>query len=131
MIIFDTTIWIDALNGKKTNAVGLLIEKILANEVALLPVIIQEILQGIKDDAQFEKVKENLSGFVVLELDPIESAIGAAVIYRNLRKKGLTIRKPNDCLIAFYAVKFNLKLVHNDSDFELIASNTDLKEIKI
>lgn len=130
MIIFDTSVWIDALNGKKTTEVGFLVEKTLKNEVVLLPVIIQEILQGIKDDEQFEKVKDNLKGFFILDSNPTESAIGAARIYRNLRKKGLTVRKPNDCLIAFYAIKHDLSLVHKDSDFEIIASCTDLKVLK-
>jgi hypothetical protein len=49
-------------------------------------VIIQEILQGIKEDAQFEKVKENLEGFVILDSNPTESAIEAATIYRNLKR---------------------------------------------
>jgi predicted nucleic acid-binding protein len=131
MIIFDTSVWIDALNGKKTAAVGLLLEKTLTNEVVLLPVIIQEILQGIKVDAQFEKVKDNLKGFVIIDSNPIESAIGAAGIYRNLRKKGLTVRKPNDCLIAFYVIKHGLSLVHKDSDFDAIASFTDLRILEV
>ena len=131
MIIFDTSVWIDALNGKKTAAVGLLVEKTLTNEVVLLPVIIQEILQGIKDDAQFEKVKDNLKGFVIIDSNPTESAIEAAGIYRNLRKKGLTVRKPNDCLIAFYAIKYDLSLVHKDSDFDIVASCTDLRVLKV
>ena len=70
MIIFDTSVWIDALNGKKTAAVGLLLEKTLTNEVVLLPVIIQEILQGIKVDAQFENVFESQSiPFFIFYLD--------------------------------------------------------------
>lgn len=131
MIIFDTSVWIDALNGKKTAAVGLLLEKTLTNEVVLLPVIIQEILQGIKDDAQFEKVKDNLKGFVIIDSNPTESAIGAAGIYRNLRKKGLIVRKPNGCLIAFYVIKHGLVLVHKDSYFDAIASFTDLSILEV
>ncbi len=61
----------------------------------------------------------NLDGYFVAE--------EAAKIYRTLRKKGITIRKPNDCIIAFYAIHFNLKLVHNDSDFDKIAKHTKLK----
>jgi predicted nucleic acid-binding protein len=127
MIIFDTSVWIDALNGKNTRSVELLKEKANGGEVALLPVIIQEILQGIKHDKQFEKVKNNLSGFVILELDPVESAIGAARLFRKLRKVGITIRKPNDCLIAYSAIVNNVELVHNDSDFDLMEDVLDLK----
>jgi predicted nucleic acid-binding protein len=56
-----------------------------------------------------------------------DAAVGAAKLYRNLRKKGITIRKPNDCLIAYYAITNDIELVHNDSDFDLIAENSTLK----
>jgi predicted nucleic acid-binding protein len=131
MIIFDTSVWINALNGQSSKTVDLLVSKTLSNEVVLLPVIIQEILQGIKDDLQFEKIKANLSGFVILETKSTANAIGAAALYRNLRKNGLTIRKPNDCLIAFIAIDNDLELVHNDSDFDLIASSSTLKILKV
>lgn len=127
MILFDTSIWIDAFKGHSTLAVELLKEKTAINEVVLIPVIIQEILQGIKHDTQFEAVKENLGGFVIIEGNCVEMAIGAASLYRNLRKKGITIRKPNDCLIAYTAIFYNLPLVHKDSDFELIARQSNLK----
>jgi len=55
------------------------------------------------------------------------SPIEAAELYSSLRQKGVTIRKPNDCLIAIYALHFEREICHNDSDFELIAQNSSLK----
>ncbi|GHV96211.1 hypothetical protein AGMMS50293_25310 [Spirochaetia bacterium] len=49
------------------------------------------------------------------------------VAYRMLRKKGITIRKQNDCLIASYAIRNNIQVLHKDQDFELIAKETKLK----
>ncbi len=126
-MVFDSTIWIDALNGIKSPKTDLLKEKSLSNEVVLLPVIVQEILQGIKDDNQYLKVKNNLSGFQLLDLNQWESYAGAAALYRFLRKKGVTIRKANDCLISFQTMMQNLELVHNDSDFDQIAKYCNLK----
>lgn len=130
-LVFDSTIWIDALNKKNTEKVELL-RNIAPNEnsVILFPVIAQEVLQGIKSDEQFKKVYQNLNGFTVFSLPPWETHIGAAILYRDLRKKGITIRKPNDCIIAFLAIHFKLELVHNDSDFDLIAQNSPLKIYK-
>ncbi|MEQ8878296.1 MAG: PIN domain-containing protein, partial [Cyclobacteriaceae bacterium] len=54
-------------------------------------------------------------------------SIDAAKLYHSLRKKGTNIRKPNDCLIAWYAIHHDLTLVHNDQDFDLIAKHTPLK----
>lgn len=63
----------------------------------------------------------------IIEIDPTVAAIEAANLYRELRKKGVTIRKPNDCLIAVYALHFNVELCHNDSDFDFIAAHSALK----
>jgi predicted nucleic acid-binding protein len=48
-----------------------------------------------------------------------------------LRKKGITIRKQNDCLIASYAIHNNIQIFHKDHDFELISQETKLKIYKI
>jgi predicted nucleic acid-binding protein len=84
-------------------------------------------LQGVREDAQYRQIKEIFSYFTVWQLPPIQAAIGAAELYRGFRKKGVTIRKSNDCLIAFYAIEFSTKLVHLDSDFGLISKHSKLK----
>jgi predicted nucleic acid-binding protein len=95
----------------------------------LCPIIIQEILQGIKADTEYNAIKESLLSFDILNVDALEAAIGAAELYRKLRKLGTTIRKSNDCLIAYYAIFFDVKLLHKDSDFEKIAKHSQLKTI--
>jgi predicted nucleic acid-binding protein len=127
-ILVDTSVWIDFLNGKKnkqTTVLTQLIEEDFA--IAICPTIIQEILQGIRDDKGFKLVKESLSGFELLVIDPVEAAHGAASLYREIRKKGLTIRKSNDCLIAFYAIFYKIPLLHKDEDFNRISKYSELK----
>ena len=127
-ILVDTSVWIDALNGTKNWQANVLEQLIDANApVVLCPVIVQEILQGIKADTDSNLVKENLSGFEMLHTDAVEAAHGAATLYRNTRKRGITIRKSNDCLIAFYAIYHDVLLLHNDEDFNKIADHTELK----
>ncbi len=92
---------------------------------------LQEILQGIRDDTKYLQIKELLSCFTVLELPPVQAAIGAADLYRSLQKKGATIRKSNDCLIAWYALKFSGKVVHTDSGFSRISRHTQLKVLRL
>ncbi len=53
----------------------------------------------------------------------------SAEIYRNLRKKGITIRKPLDCMIASTAIENDMPLLHNDKDFQPIAKHCGLKEL--
>jgi len=127
MILVDTSVWIDAFNGKPLRHVESLTE-ILSGEadVCTMQTIVQEVLQGIRSDSDFENIKYRFEGFPFLTLDLREAAIGAAQIYRHLRKKGVSIRKPNDCLIAHYAISYHLEILHNDIDFDHIARFTPL-----
>ena len=127
-ILFDTSVWIDFLRNKNTPEADLLTNYIENNHpVVLTPTIIQEVLQGIRDDAQYQQIKDILSYITTLQLPPIQAAVGAAELYRSLRKKGLTIRKSNDCLIAFYAIEFSIPLAHTDADFDVIGKHSKLK----
>ena len=54
---------------------------------------------------------------------------GIAKLYRFLRKKGIAIRKPNDCQIAYLAVYYGFPLLHKDRDFKHIAQHTNLVEV--
>jgi predicted nucleic acid-binding protein len=96
-------------------------------DVHLCPPIFQEVLQGIRITDNYEFIKELLITSQFLQIDPYFAADEASAIYRNLRSKGVTVRKSNDCLIAFYAIHFKLTLVHNDNDFNKIAKHTSLK----
>jgi len=129
-LIFDTSIWVDFLHNKNTKEVNLLSNYIESNyPVILTPTIIQEVLQGIRDDAQFQQLKHIFAFFTILQISPLSAAIGAAELNRSLRKKGLTIRKSNDCLIAFHAIEYSIPLVHSDNDFEIIGKHSKLKTL--
>jgi len=127
-IIADTSVWIDFLKGNKNLQTQKLKQLIKEDApVYLLPVIIQEILQGIWSDKDFESILNLLDGFPVITFDPIQAAIGAARLYRDLRKKGITIRKSNDCLIAYTAISTDSRVLFKDRDFDLIASGSTLQ----
>jgi len=66
--------------------------------VAICLIIIQEILQGIKSDKQFDHVKDLLLSLECLNTNSVDASVGVATLYRKLRKLGKTIRKSNDCL---------------------------------
>lgn len=123
-LIFDTSVWIDFFNGTKAEEVNLLTFYLQEDlPVYTCPVIIQEVLQGIHNDLQFKKVKDSFLALHHLVENPVEAAIGAAEIYRTLRKKRITIRKSNDCLIAWVALKNAIRVIHRDRDFDLIFKN--------
>jgi predicted nucleic acid-binding protein len=127
-LIFDTSIWVDFLRNRSNPGSNLLTKYIERDDpVILVPTVLQEVLQGIREDTQYKRIKEILSYFTVLQTSAVQEAIGAAELYRSLRKKGLTIRKSNDCLIAFYAIEFSTPVVHADADFDLISKHSKLK----
>jgi len=128
-IIVDTSVWIDSFNPKiktpEKEALVLLIQN--DSPIYLCPVIYQEILQGIRDDKAFERIKFSLQQYRMIDIDLMYVTNHAVDLYRHLRKKGITIRKSIDCLIASYAIITDMYLLHNDSDFTQIASESKLK----
>lgn len=100
-MIVDTSIWVDAFREVRSKQTELVIAYTVADRrIYVTPTIIQEVLQGVRTDDRYAIVKEGMLAQSLLKLNPVEAAIGAADLYRSLRKKGVTIRKPNDCLIA-------------------------------
>lgn len=129
-IIVDTSVWIQFLNGVPSKEVDYLKEAVLIGElIYLCPIIIQEVLQGIRDDKQYEVVKDYLLAFDRLEWEPVAASIAAADLYRSLRKKGITIRKSNDCLIAAFAKEFGISVLHVDRDFQAMAEAGEIRVV--
>jgi predicted nucleic acid-binding protein len=128
LVLVDTSVWIGFFRDENIPEVRKL-SALLDNgqAVCLCPTIIQEILQGISDSRNFDRIKEHLLRQIVLTCDPVESAIGAAKIYQHLRKKGVTIRKSNDCLIAYHALYYEASVLHTDRDYKNIAAHTGLQ----
>jgi predicted nucleic acid-binding protein len=127
--IFDTSVWIDYFNNVKNKETILLEEyvKYASDNLLLTPTIIQEILQGVRTEQEFFQKKRVLESYNLLKPDWEKTSIDAAKLYFDLRKKGVTIRKSNDCLIAQVAIENDTLLVHIDSDFDLISKNSSLR----
>lgn len=123
MYLVDTSVWVDFFKATPTPPVERLKALLTAGmEVGLTATILQEILQGTTDDRQFAKYRSHFETQpIYLPKDPIETAITAARIYFDCRRRGITVRSSNDCLIAQTAVEHNLVLLHNDQDFRRIS----------
>lgn len=131
-ILVDTSVWIDFFNNKDSVHSNLLTSFIKNDEkIFICPIIYQEILQGIKDDYKFEEIKNIILNFNILDDNIMLITNEAIDLYRNLRKKGITIRKSVDCLIASYALVNNLHLFFIDKDFENIYQNSEMKIISV
>ncbi|MCR8561873.1 PIN domain-containing protein [Mucilaginibacter sp. BJC16-A38] len=127
IILVDTSVWVNFFKAKETEA-SLFLKYNLANIIiATCPVIVQEVLQGINSDKEFEKVNSYLNTLTKFTGNGYELAYEAANLYRQLRINGITIRKPNDCLIAMFAIKNDVMLLNDDRDFRFIAKYSPLK----
>ena len=127
MVLVDTTVWIDFFADRSEPHVAA-VEKLIENEedLCLCGIILAEVLQGIRSDEDYIKTKDYLDDLVLL---PMQHAtfIRAAEVYRSLRKRGVTIRKPVDCMIASVAIEHDIPLLHNDRDFNYMAKYSNLR----
>ncbi len=131
MILVDTSVWIDFLTGANSrgrHTLHRLIEE--EEDISITEIILTEVLQGIKEDKEFIAVRDSLMEFPIHATKGIETYLKAAGIYRDCRKKGKTIRKTVDCVIAAICIEYNLILFHNDSDFDRIRECTGLKVLR-
>jgi predicted nucleic acid-binding protein len=60
-----------------------------------------------------------------------QTFLRAAELFRSLRRKGITIRKPIDCMIASVSIEHGVALLHNDRDFDPIETHCGLSVVKI
>ncbi len=118
MVIVDTTVWIDYLNGVQTPQTDWLDTEVEKQRLGLTDLILCEILQGVKTDEQATEAQRELMKFEVMPMSGIELAVAAAQNYRKLRAKGRTVRKTVDCLIATFCLTNGFTLLHNDRDFD-------------
>ena len=127
MVLIDTTVWIDFFAGRQLPHVAAL-EDLIKNreDICICGIILTEVLQGIRQKSDFIKTKELFNAMVFLPMS-YSVFLGAAEIYRTLRRKGITIRNSVDCMIASVAIENDIMLLHNDRDFAPIEKHHNLK----
>ena len=128
MIAVDTSVWIDFFRGATTPAVERFVELIDDDAgIAITDVILTEILQGLRSEADVRRVERRLAPFQVLRLEELDDYRRAASLYRAARRKGIMIRRTLDCLIASVCVREQVPLLHADADFDRLASCSELR----
>jgi predicted nucleic acid-binding protein len=129
MVIVDSSVWIDALNGK-INPQTIWLRLALGRErVGLTSLILCEVLQGIRFDQRFRETEERLRAFPVFSAVTDELAVSAAQNFRTLRRRGITVRKTIDCIIATFCIKEGHQLLHRDSDFDHFEKHLGLRVV--
>jgi predicted nucleic acid-binding protein len=126
MILVDSSVWIDYFNGNDITETKKLDLYLGVQPIAIGDVILTEVLQGFKDDQHYQTAKNLLTSLTVYNLLGINLAIKSAENYRFLRKKGITVRKTNDVIIATFCLENNLPLLFCDRDFKPFVTHLNL-----
>jgi predicted nucleic acid-binding protein len=128
VIVVDSGVWIDFFNGIKSTAADRLDELLGVTRLAVGDIILTEVLQGFRDEAQYKVAKQTMASLPVLDMFGQEMAIRSAENYRSLRARGITIRKTLDVVIATYCIEHDLPLLFEDRDFLPFVQHLGLKE---
>lgn len=126
MIVVDTTVWADWFNGAQTPEVDRLDQALAVQEAGLTPLILTEVLQGFRADADFERARALLARLPVLELD-VDGHVAAAGLFRRLRRRGIAVRGAVDCIVAQTCMLAEAELLTKDRDFTAIARHAPLR----
>ena len=118
MILVDTSVWIDFFNGAATPQTQTL-DHLLDTELVITgDIILAELLQGFRSDSDFQHAIVAMEGLDCYPLAGKEVAIKSAENYRFLRKKGFTVRKTTDMIIATFCIIHDIPLLYSDRDFD-------------
>lgn len=129
MILVDTSVWIDYFKGIETKETNLLDTALSNDSVAIGDLILLEILQGFRSDKDYETAKEHLQVLPQFSMLSPEIAINAAENYRVLRKRGITIRKTADVIIATFCINKSIPLLFADKDFIPFTKHLKLQSV--
>lgn len=117
MILVDSSVWIDYFNGQNTPQVNILDDLLGTQPLAIGDLILVEVLQGFRHDPDYVTAKQLLTSLTIFNIVNRDLAIQGADHFRILRKRGITIRKTVDVIIATFCIVENHTLLFSDKDF--------------
>ena len=129
MIFVDSSVWIDYFNGQQNRSVELLDTLLGAEPLIIGDIVLTEVLQGFRRDADYRTARTLLTALQVRSVLDVEIALQSAKNFRYLRKRGITVRKTLDSIIATFCISNNLFLLHSDRDFEPFEKHLRLQVI--
>ncbi len=127
MILVDSSVWVDYFNGRATRETDYLDTLLGTEPVAIGDLILAEVLQGFRSDADFAAAKELMACLTLYDLLGAALALKVAENYRALRKRGVTVRKTADTIIATFCIDRGIPLLYSDWDFDPFIKHLGLK----
>lgn len=127
MIVVDSSVWIDYFNGQPTRETDYLDVLLPSEPIAIGDLILTEVLQGFRNDGDFEFARLALTQLRVFEMLGTNRSIAAAARYRELKRIGITVRKTADVIIGSFCIDAGLPLLFADRDFEPLVTHLGLQ----
>jgi predicted nucleic acid-binding protein len=131
VIVVDSSVWIDFLNGRNARPVRRLQALLGVEEIIVGDVMLCEVLQGLTTEHDARRVELVLRRFAIVSMAGDAIAVLAARNFRHLRRRGITIRKTIDLFIGTWCIQNRTALLHNDRDFRPMAQHLGLMEVSV
>jgi predicted nucleic acid-binding protein len=131
VIVVDSSVWIDFLNGRHAPHVLRLRAILGSDEIIVGDLMLCEILQGLASEQAARHVEALLRRFEIVPMAGDALAVIAARNFRSLRRLGITVRKTIDLFIGTWCIENRRPLLHNDSDFHPMARHLGLMEVPV
>ena len=125
MVLVDTSVWVEFFRRPPRVDLPTVVD--LDEVVTCLPVL-QEVLQGFREEAAFALARDAMLALPMVETPLRQEVFEEAVsLYRRARTAGFTVRSSIDCLIAACALRHGLTVLHRDRDFGFLARVSPLR----
>jgi predicted nucleic acid-binding protein len=125
MTLVDTSVWVAVFRARSPLALPDVVD---LDDVATCPPVLQEVLQGFRDERLFRRAREAMLAVPIVEAPLGLAVYGQAVeLYRSARRAGIRIRSTVDCLIAACALRNDLEVLHLGRDFAALARIAPLR----
>jgi predicted nucleic acid-binding protein len=131
LIVVDSSVWIDFLNGRNVPHVRRLRAMLGTEEIVVGDLMLCEVLQGLVSERAAQDIEALLRRFLIVPMAGDTIAVAAARNFRFLRRRGITIRRTIDLLIGTWCIENRSPLLHNDSDFRPMARYLGLIELPV
>ena len=131
MIVVDSSVWIDFLNGRDAPHVRRLHQILGADEIVVGDLMLCEVLHGLESERVARDVEALLRRFHIVPIAGEAIAVASARNFRSLRRLGVTVRKTIDLLIGTWCIENRRPLLHNDADFRPMARHLGLIEAPV
>jgi predicted nucleic acid-binding protein len=118
VIVVDSSVWIDFFHGVSTPEVERLDGLLGVTPLAIGDLVLVEVMQGFRTDQDVATARQLFRSLALLPMLGGSNAWKAAENYRQLRRKGITVRKTIDGIIATACIEANLPLLFSDRDFQ-------------